>query len=50
MHDRSRMPELQPDLEWQSPAFAEYGFGPSDDFRIEPEVESIHGRFSLVSC
>lgn len=35
-------------LEWQSPAFAEYGFGPSDDFRVEPKVESIHGRLTLV--
>jgi hypothetical protein len=35
-------------LEWHSHAFAEYGFGPSDDFRVEPKVESIHGRLTLV--
>jgi len=35
-------------LEWQSPAFAEYGFGANDDFRVEPDVESIHGRLTLT--
>jgi hypothetical protein len=35
-------------LEWQSPAFAEYGFGPGDDFRDEPKVESIHGRLTFI--
>jgi hypothetical protein len=35
-------------LEWQSPAFAEYGYGPDDDFRVEPSVESIHGPVAFV--
>jgi hypothetical protein len=35
-------------LEWQSPAFAEFGVGPHDDFRDEPPVESIHGSMLLV--
>lgn len=36
-------------LEWQSPAFAEYGFGPGDDFRSEPALEAVHGLV-LVVC
>ena len=35
-------------LEWQSPAFAEYGFGPGDDFRSEPALEAIHDRVLVV--
>lgn len=35
-------------LEWQSPALSEYGYGPDDDFRDEPPVESIHGAALLV--
>ncbi len=35
-------------LEWQSPAFAEFGVGPHDDFRDEPPLESIHDRILLV--
>ncbi len=35
-------------LERQSPAFAEYGFGPGDDLRDEPAVEAIHGRLTLI--
>lgn len=35
-------------LEWQSPAFAEFGVGPEDDFRDEPPIESIHGRVVLA--
>ena len=36
-------------LEWQSPAFAEYGFGPGDDFRSEPPLEAAHGHV-LITC
>jgi hypothetical protein len=36
-------------LEWQSPAFAEYGFGPDDDFRSEPALEVVHDHV-LVVC
>lgn len=36
-------------LEWQSPAFAEYGFDPGDDFRSEPALEAVHDRV-LVVC
>lgn len=36
-------------LEWQSPAFAEYGVGPDDDFRIEPAIEAVHDHV-LVVC
>ncbi len=35
-------------LEWQSPAFAEFGVGPGDDFRDEPPIESIHGQVLLA--
>jgi hypothetical protein len=35
-------------FEWQSPAFAEFGVGPDDDFRDEPPIESIHGQVLLV--
>lgn len=36
-------------LEWQSPATAEYGVGPDDDFRAEPAIEAVHGQV-LVVC
>lgn len=35
-------------LEWQSPAFAEYGFDPDDDFRSEPAREAVHDRVFVV--
>jgi len=35
-------------LSWQSPAFAEYGYGPTDDFRIEPSYETLHGEVVLI--
>ena len=35
-------------LGWQSPAFAEYGYGPTDDFRIEPSYETLHGEVVLI--
>lgn len=35
-------------LSWQSPAFAEYGYGPNDDFRIEPSYETLHGEVVLI--
>ena len=35
-------------LSWQSPAFAEYGSGPADDFRIEPSYETLHGEVVLI--
>ncbi|MFI6259399.1 hypothetical protein ACIBCL_25295 [Micromonospora zamorensis] len=48
---RNRAPDLKAirgrlyeTLSWQSPAFAEYGYGPDDDFRIEPSYETLHGE------
>jgi hypothetical protein len=35
-------------LSWQSPAFAEYGYGPTDDFRVEPSYETLHGKVVLI--
>lgn len=35
-------------LEWQSSAFAEYGYGPDNDFRLEPDVEWLHGEVVLI--
>ena len=35
-------------LSWQSPAFAEYGYGPTDDFRVEPSYETLHGQVVLI--
>jgi hypothetical protein len=35
-------------LSWQSPAFAEYGYGPDDDFRIEPSYETLHREVVLI--
>ena len=35
-------------LEWQSPAFSEYGVGPDDDFRDEPPVDFMHGDVVLL--
>ncbi|MEU8180142.1 DUF4365 domain-containing protein [Micromonospora sp. NPDC049044] len=35
-------------LSWQSPAFAEYGYGPDDDFRIEPSYETLHGEVVII--
>ncbi|MGC4821771.1 hypothetical protein ACLQ27_30225 [Micromonospora sp. DT63] len=35
-------------LSWQSPAFAEYGYGPDDDFRSEPSYETLHGKVFLI--
>lgn len=29
-------------------AFAEYGYGPTDDFRIEPSYETLHGEVVLI--
>jgi len=54
-----RRTEVEPDLqvvagrlyqtiEWQSPAFAEYGFGPGQDLRDEPPIEVIHGDLLAV--
>lgn len=40
---------LHQTLEWQSPAFAEYGFDPGDDFRSEPALEAVHDHI-LVVC
>lgn len=34
-------------LEWQSPAFSEYGYSPSDDLRDEPPVEFLHGSVTV---
>ncbi len=39
--------QLNQTLEWQSPAFAEYGYGTGDGFRDEPAVESMHGPVAL---
>jgi hypothetical protein len=36
-------------LEWQSPAFAEYGFGPDDDLRDEPPVETLYGDLLVIA-
>lgn len=47
-HLEVREGRLYETLEWQSPAFAEYGVGPRDDFRGEPSVESIHGPALIV--
>lgn len=33
---------------WQSSAFAEFGYGPHDDFRDDPAVESVQGPASVV--
>jgi len=33
---------------WQSSAFAEIGYGPDDDFRDDPAVESVQGRVVVV--
>jgi len=35
-------------LEWQSSAFAEYGYGPDSDLRVEPDVEWLHGDLVLI--
>jgi hypothetical protein len=35
-------------LSWQSPAFAEYGYDLTDDFRIEPSYETLHGEVMLI--
>jgi hypothetical protein len=34
-------------LEWQSPAFSEYGRSPYDDLRDEPPVEFLHGSVTV---
>jgi len=39
---------LHQTLAWQSPAFAEFGFGPPVDFREEPAVEFIHGSVLIA--
>lgn len=33
---------------WQSSAFAEYGYGPDDDFRDDPAVEWVQGSAAVV--
>lgn len=33
---------------WQSSAFAEFGYGPDDDFRDDPAVESVQGPAAVV--
>lgn len=33
---------------WQSSAFAEFGFGPDDDFRLDPPVEYLHGEAVVI--
>lgn len=33
---------------WQSSAFAEFGYGPNDDFRDDPEVEWVQGPAAVV--
>jgi hypothetical protein len=33
---------------WQSSAFAEFGYGPDDDFRDDPEVEWVQGAAAVV--
>jgi hypothetical protein len=43
-----RIGRLYQTLEWQSPAFAEYGVGADDDFRDDPIIDSIHGRVALL--
>lgn len=35
-------------LEWQSPAFAEYGYGSDDDLRQEPPIFSVHGDVVVI--
>lgn len=35
-------------LSWQSPAFAQYGYDPTDDFRVEPSYETLHGEVVLT--
>jgi hypothetical protein len=35
-------------LSWQSPAFAQYGYDPADDFRVEPSYETLHGDVVLI--
>jgi len=35
-------------LSWQSPAFAQYGYDPADDFRVEPSYETLHGEVVLI--
>lgn len=36
-------------LEWQSPAFAEYGYDEdSAGFRIEPPVDHVHGEVAVI--